>query len=150
MISKKSFAFKQSLHYASNKYFSKHSKLIIIGAGTGGVTTAKQLAYTKVYNKTDITIFDPSKLHYYQPGFTKVAGIPDFPYNTNNYPYNKIVFDTQDLTKEFNFQNTGIKEVDPDNQTIIDANGEKWTYDQLVISCGIQVKLDSIPGFYKI
>ena len=133
--------FKNKFHFSSLKYFSNHSKLIIIGAGTGGVAAAKQLTNLNVYKNSDITIFDPSKTHYYQPGFTKIAGIPK---------HIKIVQDctyqTEDLVKEFNFQNTGIKEVYPDNMTVLDANGKKWTYEQLLVSCGIQVNLDSIPG----
>jgi NADPH-dependent 2,4-dienoyl-CoA reductase/sulfur reductase-like enzyme len=38
------------------------------------------------------------------------------------------------------------KEINPDNNILIDENGDKWTYDKLIVSCGITVNHDSIPG----
>lgn len=130
------------------KFFSQHSKLIIVGAGTGGLTTAQQLVKEKHFNHNDITIFDPNQIHYYQPGFTKIAGLPKMKDRLSKY----IIYDMKDITKGFNFKNNAVKEIDPENNAIIDANGEKWTYDNLIISAGLNINLDSIPGmslFYK-
>jgi sulfide:quinone oxidoreductase len=125
----------------NRKHFAFHSKLIIIGAGTAGITTATQLRNFSVYKDSEITIFDPSNYHYYQPGFTKIAGIPN-----KLDLVKKSTFKINELAKGFNFQNKGVEELDPDNNSIIDEDGNKWTYDQLVISCGIKVNLDSIQG----
>src|SRR5690625_3518101 len=50
-----------------------HSKVVVIGAGTGGLTVASQLLRKAPYLKGDLTIIDPSEDHYYQPLFTLVG-----------------------------------------------------------------------------
>lgn len=127
------------------KYFSQHSKVIIIGAGTGGITTANQLIQGKNFKNTDITIFDPHTIHYYQPGFTKIAGLPGMAKRLSN----AIRYDIKEITKNFNFKNWAVKEFDPDNNAIIDEHGEKWTYDNLIVSPGLNINLDSIPGMFS-
>lgn len=124
------------------KYFSQHSKVIIIGAGTGGISTANQLIQGKHFKNTDITIFDPHTIHYYQPGFTKIAGLPGMDKKLEKH----IAYDMKDITKKFNFKNSAVKEFDPDNNAIVDEHGEKWTYDNLIVAAGLNVNLDSIPG----
>jgi len=126
------------------KYFSQHSKVIIIGAGTGGISTANQLIQGKNFKNTDITIFDPQSVHYYQPGFTKIAGLPGM----NKILSNMISYDMKEITKNFNFKNLAVKEFDPENNAIIDEQGEKWTYDNLIVAAGLKVDLDSIPGMF--
>lgn len=126
------------------KYFSQHSKVIIIGAGTGGISTANQLTQEKNFKKSDITIFDPSSIHYYQPGFTKIAGIPGM---EKKLKFN-IKYDMKKITENFNFKNWAVKEFDPENNAIVDEKGEKWTYDNLIVAAGLKVDLDSIPGMF--
>lgn len=46
----------------------------MIGAGAGGQAAASQLAKTGKFEAKDITLFDPSKNHYYQPSFTMIGG----------------------------------------------------------------------------
>jgi sulfide:quinone oxidoreductase len=128
----------------NGKYFSQHSKVIIIGAGTGGITTANQLIQGKNFNNKDITIFDPLSIHYYQPGFTKIAGL----HGMDKLISKNISYDMKDITKNFNFKNWAVKEFDPENNTIIDEHGGKWTYDQLIVASGIKIDLDKIPGKY--
>lgn len=126
------------------KTFAKHSSIIIIGAGTGGVSLAKQLNKQKdKLNINNITIFDPSKIHHYQPGWTQIGGIPGIINSVS-----KTVFDTSSLLKDkgIEFQNVAVKELDPDNNLIKDANGEEWKYDQLIVACGIKIIHNSIPG----
>ena len=48
-----------------------HSKICIIGGGTAGVNLSAQLS--RFHNPRGIRIFEPSKVHYYQPGFTLMA-----------------------------------------------------------------------------
>ena len=53
----------KKFHYSTLKNFAKHSNIIIVGRGTGGVATAKQLE-RKGINKNDITIL--SSVNSYQ------------------------------------------------------------------------------------
>jgi sulfide:quinone oxidoreductase len=52
--------------------FSKHSRYLIVGGGTGGVSISSHLLRSGVSSK-EITIIDPSPYHYYQPGWTMVG-----------------------------------------------------------------------------
>ena len=52
--------------------FSKHSRYLVIGGGTGGVSIASHLLRSGVHS-SEITIMDPSPNHYYQPGWTMVG-----------------------------------------------------------------------------
>jgi len=122
--------------------FSQHSKVIIIGAGTGGISTAKQMIQGKNFKKTDITIFDPQSIHYYQPGFTKIAGL----HGMDKLLTKHIIYDIKEITNDFNFKNWAISDIDPENNSVVDQNGEKWTYDYLIVAAGLKVDLDSIPG----
>ncbi|MCS6943291.1 MAG: FAD/NAD(P)-binding protein [Geminocystis sp.] len=43
-------------------------QIVIVGGGSGGITTAAQLL--KKDKNLDIAIIEPSEKHYYQPGWT--------------------------------------------------------------------------------
>jgi NADH dehydrogenase FAD-containing subunit len=128
----------------NRKYFcSKHSKLIVIGAGTGGLSVAGQLKNQGIIKASDITIFDPAKVHYYQPGFTKIAGgVIENDYVINHW----VKYNMRELTSAYNFKNEGVKSIDPEKNSIQTESGETWTYDNLVIASGLRLKKDSIPG----
>ena len=46
----------------------------MIGAGAGGHAVSSQLARTGKFLASDITMFDPSENHYYQPSWTMIGG----------------------------------------------------------------------------
>ena len=48
----------------------KH-QILIIGGGNAGISTASQLL--RRHPKFDITIIEPSEVHYYQPAWTLVG-----------------------------------------------------------------------------
>lgn len=126
-----------------NSNITKHSKLIVIGAGTGGLSVAGQLKNQKIFNQSDITIFDPAKEHYYQPGFTKIAGgVIESNYVINNW----VKYQINDVTSKYNFKNEAVATIDPETNSIKTESGESWTYDHLVIASGLRLKKDSIPG----
>ena len=56
----------------SLKYTVTHTKICIIGGGSAGLNLSAHLS--KQYDPKQIRIFEPSKIHYYQPGFTMVGG----------------------------------------------------------------------------
>jgi len=49
-----------------------HTKVCIIGGGTGGLNLSAHLMRANV-NPRDIRIFEPAQNHYYQPGWTMVG-----------------------------------------------------------------------------
>jgi len=61
------------LHKVTKYTFGSHSKFAVIGGGTGGLNLVAHLRKTKDVLDSDIRVFEPSKVHYYQPSFTLVA-----------------------------------------------------------------------------
>ncbi|KAH3853129.1 hypothetical protein DPMN_095651, partial [Dreissena polymorpha] len=80
--------------------------------------------------------------HYYQPMWTLVgAGI-------------KKIDNSQRLMKEVLPQGCDhyvqrLQEIDPEKNTVILDNGEKLTYDYLVIGLGIQINLNKVEGLIE-
>ena len=59
------------LHSATAQPVKTNARILILGAGAAGAALANQLS-----NRLDgarITILDPRKQHWYQPGFTLIA-----------------------------------------------------------------------------
>jgi len=75
-------------------------------------------------------VFEPSKLHYYQPGFTMIGG--GF-YN----PKDTVRKNENLFHKWMNFTNIGVTKIDPKRSVIYTENGEEYSYEQLVIATGI-------------
>ena len=64
-----------SLVFSINRTFSTSSKRIaVIGGGAGGISLSRQLIKSKKIAPRQITIFDKSETHYYQPSFTMIGG----------------------------------------------------------------------------
>jgi sulfide:quinone oxidoreductase len=55
-------------------FASMHCRVAVVGAGPAGHSVSSQLMKSNEFNHGDITIFDPSKEHHYQPGYTMVGG----------------------------------------------------------------------------
>ncbi len=69
--------------------FAVHTKVCIIGGGTGGVSVASHLIRNRI-TPSDIRVFDPSEEHYYQPGWTMVGANLTNVENTAN-PMSSVV-----------------------------------------------------------
>lgn len=57
--------------YAAPKSGAK-ARVVVIGAGAAGIDISARLL--RMLESPDITIIDPAETHYYQPGFTLIAG----------------------------------------------------------------------------
>ena len=129
------------------KEYSTHSKFIIVGGGTAGISTAHQLISNDLATRDEITIFDPAKYHYYQPGFTKLAGgVIKSKYILNNF----IKYDMKELTNFVKFQNQAISQFLPEEDAVVTSNGDKFTYKRLIIAAGLQVNFNAIPGLNEL
>ena len=137
---------RNNLFKFSRKYFS-HSKIVVIGAGTGGISVSHQLVNKGTVKPNEITIFDTSNVHHYQPGWTKIGG----GVFTSKYVIDNLMkLDMKDITNGFNFQNKTINKILPDSNSVETSEGEKFTYDHLIIAAGLKINLNSIPGFYEL
>jgi sulfide:quinone oxidoreductase len=114
-----------------------HYQIVVVGAGSAGLTVASQLMNTP--NPPQVAIIDPAEKHYYQPLWTLVgAGV---------FPKEESERDQADFIP---YGATWIKEyVDsfqPKKNVLTLKNGESISYDVLVVAAGIQIDWDKIPG----
>jgi sulfide:quinone oxidoreductase len=87
----------------------------------------------------DIAIIEPSDKHYYQPAWTLVGG-GDFDILKTVRPMESVMPPKAKWIKErcASFQ--------PEENQITLANGEKLTYDFLIVAAGIQLDWDKVKG----
>ncbi|KAF9500905.1 FAD/NAD(P)-binding domain-containing protein [Pleurotus eryngii] len=122
-------------------------KIVVVGAGTGGLTVANQLydrfkAAGKALNKGDIAIVDAAEYHYYQPGWTLVgAGLKpktDFRKPVASLIPNYISHITENVAS-----------FDPPRSAIATTSGRQLSYDALVVSAGLQINWNAVEGLPK-
>ncbi|CDO68349.1 hypothetical protein BN946_scf184799.g76 [Trametes cinnabarina] len=122
-------------------------KVVVVGAGSGGLTVANQIynrfkSAGKALNPGDIAILDAAEYHYYQPGWTLVgAGLKKkdetrrrldslIPPHLAHVPEN-------------------VKTFEPKSSAVITTSGRKITYESLVVATGLQTNWSAIPGLEK-
>ncbi len=114
-----------------------HHQVLIVGGGSAGLTVGAILRNHE--DAPNVTIVDPSEKHYYQPIWTLVgAGV--FPKEVSERAESEYIPNGAEWIKE------AVASFDPDNNSITLANGEKHTYDVLVVAAGIQIDWNKIPG----
>ncbi len=122
----------------SLKASSAKGKILIIGGGLAGMSTAARL--TNTLSSPDITVIEPEALSCsYQPGQTLVgAGL---------WEKGDIAYKRDDFTP------SGVKiikekavEFDPDNNTVTTDKGTKVSYDYMIIAAGVKLNYAAIKG----
>lgn len=122
---------------ASTKVAGKGAKIVIVGAGAAGLAAASRLVQR--LEGADITIIDGRKAHYYQPGFTLVAG--------GIKPKDYVTSTTAEyLPKAVNWIEEAVAEIDPDGNKVVTASGKAVAYDYLVVAAGLTLDYASIEG----
>ncbi|MCB9321184.1 MAG: NAD(P)/FAD-dependent oxidoreductase [Lewinellaceae bacterium] len=111
--------------------------VVIIGAGTAGVTVAAQLK--RKDRNLEVAIIDPADTHYYQPAWTLVAA-GTFNYAKTARPMSSVIPKGVDWIKE------KVADIQPDQNQVILENGDKITYEYLVAAPGIKIDPALIPG----
>lgn len=107
---------------------TSHHQIVIIGAGTGGVTTAAQLRLKD--KNLDIAIIDPADTHYYQAAWTLV-GAGTFDFDKTARPMESVIPSGVKWIKD------AVTGIDPDKNSIKLSSGDQVDYDYLVVSPGL-------------
>ena len=114
-------------------------KIVVLGAGTAGLAASHQLLRKGSFNKDDIAIVDPAQQHNYQPGWTLVGGgiktREDF-----TRPMKQLI------DPKLRFYQDAATQVRAKDNTVVTQSGEELTYEQLIVTTGYNITLDSIPG----
>jgi sulfide:quinone oxidoreductase len=114
-----------------------HYKVLIVGAGTAGISVAARLA--KKLPRDSIAILDPASKHYYQPLWTLVGGGVGTREETEREQRDLIPAGVAWICD-------AAKALDPDANRVALESGGAITYDFLVVCPGIQLDWHKVVG----
>lgn len=114
-------------------------KVVIVGGGTGGITTAARLLRGMKALAGDVAIIDPAEKHYYQPLWTLVGAGATKKESTER--------DMKDVIPEGAvWIKDAVKEFDPDKNQVKLASNKTISYEYLVVAAGIEINWDGVKG----
>jgi sulfide dehydrogenase [flavocytochrome c] flavoprotein subunit len=114
------------------------ARVVVVGGGFAGATCARALR--RIDPRLDVTLIEPNRIFTACPFSNEViAGLRDI--EAQQFGYDKIAGEgvhVLALTAE---------KIDPPMRTVTLANGTSLTYDRLVLSPGIDLRFDALPGY---
>src|SRR5699024_12752060 len=116
---------------------SEQHTVVIIGGGTGGISTAALLR--RKSPQPDIALIDPAEYHYYQPAWTLVGGGAYAAEKTQRKLSSLLPTGVKHITQSV------AKLLPEDNQVEL-ADGTKVGYKQLVVAPGIRINGGPVNG----
>lgn len=113
-------------------------KIVIVGGGLGGMSTAARLNNT--ISNADITVIEPDPISVsYQPGQTLIAAgvweLDDIVYNRDDF-----------LPSGVKLIKGSVTAFDPENKKVVVDGKDEVTYDQLIIATGLMLNFAGIKG----
>ena len=114
----------------------KH-QILIIGGGNAGISLASQ--FLRKDKSLDIAIVEPSEKHYYQPAWTLVGG-GEFDINDTVRAESSVMPEGVHWIKEY------CESFQPENNEVTLKNGQKITYEYLIVAPGIQLNWSAVKG----
>ncbi|KAI0483872.1 FAD/NAD(P)-binding domain-containing protein [Xylaria cf. heliscus] len=128
--------------YATSIPARAHHRVVIVGAGTAGVTAAAQLQRSLALEKKDIAILDPAQTHHYQPGWTLVgSGLKSL--HDVQRPLSYVI---PEGVKHYPLQ---VAAFDPDNNAVRTSEGVDVSYDYLIVAPGLETNFAGISGLQE-
>ncbi|KAI0362011.1 FAD/NAD-P-binding domain-containing protein [Trametes cingulata] len=152
MLALRSKAFVRSSPAAARRWASTAAekdryKVLVVGAGSGGLTVANQIynrfkSAGKALNQGDIAILDAAEYHYYQPGWTLVgAGLKQK--DETRRRLDSLIPPHLAHIPEY------VKTFEPKSSSVTTTSGRTIGYENLVVATGLQINWSSIPGLEK-
>jgi sulfide dehydrogenase [flavocytochrome c] flavoprotein subunit len=113
------------------------ARVVVIGGGFGGASCARAL---KKFPKLDVTLVEPKTFYFACPFSNEaIAGLRDF--EAQQFTYDTIAAEGVTVAGQ-----TAVK-VDAGARTVGLADGTSLGYDRLVLSPGIELRFDALPGY---
>ena len=128
-------------NYVETNNLNMKKKILILGAGFGGLETATSLS-ENLGEDYEITLIDKNNSFFI--GFSKFELMfgrkteDQITYSYGNLKAHKVNF----------IQNT-ITRIDVESKSVVIADGHEFTYDYLVVALGAELKHAAIPGFVE-
>ena len=115
-------------------------RAVVIGGGAGGATAARYIAKDSK-GAIDVTLIEPSR-RYYTCFFSNLylGGFREF--DSIGHGYGKLASDY-----DVNVVHDWAVAIDRDKKEVVLGSGARVPYDRLIVSPGIDIKYDSIPGY---
>ncbi len=123
----------ESAAFSGKKTF----EIVIVGAGSGGIAVAASLL--KRRPRSHIAIVDPSREHYYQPGWTMVGGGVFDARSTQRYTEHLIPRGVE-LVRQ------SVVSFSPRESTVLLSDQQEIAYEQLVVCPGLTLDWSAIEG----
>lgn len=117
----------------------KHYRVVIVGAGTGGISVAARMLREKRHLADDILLIDPETKHYYQPLWTLV-GAGAVKKEESVREMMSLIPDGAIWLKDH------VVGFDPEANQVETADNGSIQYDYLVVSPGIEIDWERIKG----
>jgi sulfide:quinone oxidoreductase len=114
------------------------SRIVILGAGTGGTIMANKLRKA-LDSSWSITIIDEHRTHYYQPGF---LFIPFGIYQRQDVQKSKANF----IPPGVDFVLSKIEKILPKENNVLLSDGKKISYDILIVATGVRTVPSETEG----
>lgn len=114
-----------------------HQNILVVGGGNAGISVAARLL---IKNKNmDIAIIDPADKHYYQPAWTLVGGGV---FDINKTERSEVSV----IPKGAKWIKQKISGFAPEENAVMLENGDRVTYDYLIVAPGIQLNWNAVKG----
>ncbi|CAK7218396.1 hypothetical protein SBRCBS47491_003495 [Sporothrix bragantina] len=118
---------------------TRNHKVVLVGAGTAGLSIGHQLLRSGKFAQDDIAIVDPATWHHYQPGWTLVGG----GLKTKEELQSRL---DEMIDPNIKFYNDSVGKFAPEQNVVTLGNGDKIGYEQLVVVPGVHIDYSSIRG----
>jgi sulfide dehydrogenase [flavocytochrome c] flavoprotein subunit len=117
-------------------------KVVVVGGGYGGATAAKYVRMWSDYG-INVTLVEPNAAFVSCPLSNLVLG--------GSKTMADITTPYDNLTRRHgvNVVRDSVTRIDPDKQMVMLAGGGQLAYDRLILSPGVDIMTDSLPGLTK-
>ncbi len=115
-------------------------RIVVVGGGAAGLDIAARLACA--LSAPDITVIDPARIHYYQPGFTMMAcGV---------FEPGEVWREEEGLIPNgVRWMQDQVVSLEPERNRLETASNGVVEYDCLVLTPGLEMHFDAIEGITR-